>query len=46
MAVNHTSTEQVTGLGSGIKKKVGRKVVAEEMARQFNDLRATLEAEK
>lgn len=44
VAVNHTFTEQVTGLGSSIKKKVGRKVVAEEMARQFEDLRTMLEA--
>lgn len=42
VAVNHTFTDQVTGFGSSLKKQVGRKRVAEEMARHFEVLRTSL----
>ena len=42
VAVNHTFTDQVTGFGSSVKKQIGRKKVAEEMAGHFEVLRASL----
>jgi len=44
VAVNHTFTDQVTGIGGGIKKKVGRKKVAENLARHFKALRTSVES--
>jgi hypothetical protein len=44
VAVNHTFTDQVTGFGSSVKKKIGRNKVAEEMARHFEVLRTSLHA--
>lgn len=42
VAVNHTFTDQVTGFGSSVKKQIGRKKVAEEMAGHFEVLRTSL----
>jgi len=42
VAVNHTFTDQVTGFGSSVKKQIGRKKVAEEMAGHFDVLRTSL----
>jgi hypothetical protein len=42
-SANRVFTERVTGFGSGLRKKLGRKVVGEKMARRFETVRKALE---
>jgi hypothetical protein len=42
-SANRVFTEKVTGFGSGFRKKLGRKVVGEKMARRFETVRTALE---
>jgi len=42
-SANRVFTEKVTGFGSGLRKKLGRKVVGEKMARRFETVRTALE---
>jgi hypothetical protein len=39
---NHTSTDQVTGFGGGIKRSIGRKVMAGELKKLFERVRAAV----
>ena len=41
-AVNHTFTDQVTGLGSTVRRAVARNLVASELARQLEETRKRL----
>jgi hypothetical protein len=43
IAANRTFTERVTGIGRGLKKTMGRKVVAAKFAERFEHLRETFE---
>jgi hypothetical protein len=43
LSINRLFTDQVTGLGSGLKKKIGRRQVVEAMAEHFEELREELE---
>src|SRR4029453_981276 len=41
-AVNHTFTDQVTGLGSSVRHSVARNLIASELARQLEETRRRL----
>ena len=41
-AVNHTFTDQVTGLGSSVRRSIGRNLIASELARQLEETRNRL----
>jgi len=41
---NHTSTDQVAGLGSGLKRSIGRGQMREETIRGFETMRAAVKA--
>ena len=43
LSINRLFTDQVTGFGSGLKKKIGRRQVVEAMAEHFEELREELE---
>ena len=43
LAANRTFTEKVTGLGRGLKKSIGRNVVAKKFSMRFENLRAKLD---
>ncbi len=43
LSINRLFTDQVTGLGSSLKKKFGRRQVVEAMAEHFEELREELE---
>jgi hypothetical protein len=42
LAANRTFTEKVTGMGRGLKKSMGREVIAKKFAERFGNLRAKL----
>lgn len=41
-AVNHTFTDQVTGMGSSVRRSIGRNLVASQLARQLEETRNRL----
>jgi hypothetical protein len=41
-AVNHTFTDQVTGLGSSVRRSIGRNLVASQLAQQLEETRKRL----
>ena len=41
-AVNHTFTEQVTGIGSSVRRSIGRNLVATQLAGQLEETRNRL----
>lgn len=41
-AVNHTFTDQVTGVGSSVRRSIGRNLVASQLARQLEETRKRL----
>lgn len=41
---NHTSTDQVTGIGGGAKRSIGRKVLASELQKLFEKVNAAVKA--
>jgi hypothetical protein len=41
-AVNHTFTDQVTGMGSSLRRSIARNLVASELARQLEETRKRL----
>ena len=43
LSINRLFTDQVTGFGSVLKKKIGRRQVVEAMAKHFEELREELE---
>ena len=43
LAANRTFTERVTGMGRGLKKSIGREMIAKKFAERFGRLRAKLD---
>jgi len=43
LAANRTFTERVTGMGRGLKKSIGREVIAKKFAERFGNVRAKLD---
>ena len=41
-AVNHTFTEQVTGIGASVRRSIGRNLVATQLAGQLEETRNRL----
>jgi hypothetical protein len=41
-AVNHTFTDQVTGMGSSVRRSIGRNLVASQLAQQLEETRKRL----
>jgi hypothetical protein len=41
-AVNHTFTDQVTGIGSSVRRSIGRNLVATQLAGQLEETRNRL----
>jgi hypothetical protein len=39
---NHTSTDQLAGLGSSVKRSIGREIMASELRKLFEEARETV----